>query len=489
MKQNHSIPSINQWKLITELSNSSRDVIVITDQQRRIVFANRAICLQTGHNSRDLVGSKISILYRKENEASYTARIQKSLHEKGRWAGEIEVLKKDGTTFYADTTIFTFCDEKGEYSGTTAVGHDLTEQRLLEQGMRESPDELRRIMESMGDGVCVMDMRGKIRMCNDAHYRMIGYRREEIIGVRRPYPWVDPVDIEEVNNGLKLLLKEARLNNYRITWRRRDNSRLIVSLSFSLLYDQTKSATGIIATIRDVTDVQYVEELARTNERIQRLVIDVKRKAQRLSTLEEINRLVLKNGSVAQIFRAITRGVKNLVSHDLAGIYVYDSAQRNFLPDTLSKQTPFSKKLAKFPLPLGNGIIGAAAMAARMVCVNNAHLDPRSKYPEGMRPNIEHFIAVPLKGRGPIFGVLVVARHRDPEFIEEESNLVKSFAEAATVALENARLYHDTMRNAGSGSTLSLIRRSASSNSNQDQSSESENGRIPSDKETEIVAS
>jgi GAF domain-containing protein len=60
-----------------------------------------------------------------------------------------------------------------------------------------------------------------------------------------------------------------------------------------------------------------------------------------------------------------------------------------------------------------------------------------------MRPEKEHFIAVPLKGRNSIFGILVVARNRDPEFIEEEALIVKSFADAATVALENAQLHHE----------------------------------------------
>jgi GAF domain-containing protein len=71
-----------------------------------------------------------------------------------------------------------------------------------------------------------------------------------------------------------------------------------------------------------------------------------------------------------------------------------------------------------------------------MVWVNNAHLDPRSRYPTGSRPGIEHFIAAPLKSKGHIFGILVVARNRDPLFTEEEANVVKSFADAVAVALE-----------------------------------------------------
>ena len=101
-----------------------------------------------------------------------------------------------------------------------------------------------------------------------------------------------------------------------------------------------------------------------------------------------------------------------------------------------------------------------------MVWVNNAQLDPRSKYPPAMRPEKEHFIAVPLLSRGSLIGVLVVARNRDPEFIEEETEIVRSFAEAATVALDNERLL-DELRSrhlgpgAASGRTTPIPGRAA----------------------------
>jgi len=205
---------------------------------------------------------------------------------------------------------------------------------------------------------------------------------------------------------------------------------MVVSLAISALRDRRGNVSGFIHTVRDVSDVQYIEELRRANEQIDRLVSDVRRKAARLHTLESINRLVLNDTNIARVFRAVTSGVRKLVNHDLAGIYVYDEEQESLIPHTLSNQTPFSRRVAMFALPMGEGIIGAAAAAGKMVWVNNAQLDPRSKYPPAMRPEKEHFIAVPLLSRGSIFGVLVVARNRDPEFIEEETEIVRSFAEA-----------------------------------------------------------
>jgi PAS domain S-box-containing protein len=307
----------------------------------------------------------------------------------------------------------------------------------------EEEGQLRHIINSMDDAVCVCDLEGKILMCNNAHLAMIGYRKEEIVGVGPPYPWVDPHDVDKTLIGFKRLRKEGMLRNFPITWRKRDSLRLTVSFTVSPLLNTSGKHIGYVCTGRDITNVQYVEEIRKAREQNERLIKDIQYNAVRLRTLERTNTLVLQDADSSAFFKEIMSGVKKLVRHDLAGIYVLDSLHNCLVAHTLSKQTPFSRKLAKFPLALGKGIIGVAAMSGKMVWQNNAHLDSRSKYPPGVRPEKEHFIAVPLKGRKSIFGILVVARHRNPEFIEEEALIVKSLAEAASVALGKSRVFSE----------------------------------------------
>ena len=432
--------------LLIAIANSAKDLVVIADVKRDITFVNQSICQKTGYKMKELIGRKIPILHHKENRSKYTAKIFKSLHENGRWNGEMEIKKKDGTSLWTYATIFSFYDGEGKPAGTVGIGHDLSDQRLLEQHVWESEQRLPYVIESMEDAIFVTDLKGNIVMCNEAHCRLLGYRKDEIVGRTPPYPWVEQSDVMKLRQGFKILLKEEKLKNYTLAWKKRDQSRIVVSLSLSLLRTRAKVPQGFVITVRDVSEVHYIEELHRSYERIQRLSLDVKRKAQRLKTLEEVNLLVMKNADIFQIFKSITQGIKKLVDHDLAGIYIYDPKKEVLLPNTLSKQTVFSRKLAKFPLTLGKGIIGEAALTGKMVMVNNAQHDPRSQYPPGMKPEKEHFIGVPLKGRKALFGVLVVARNRDPEFIEEEAMLIESFAQAATVALENARLYDELDR-------------------------------------------
>ncbi len=354
--------------------------------------------------------------------------------------GEMQMVRRDGGPIWVNLSLRHFSADRGRRKGLVFKGSDLSDRRLLEQYRVGSGNELQDILESMEDAIAVCDPHGTILMCNKAHCDMLQYRREDIVGMKQPYPWIEQHDRQKRRFEMKNLLRRGTFKNYTLVWHRKDGSSLVVSEALSLLKNSAGAVKGYVVTSRNITDVQYVDELRRTNDRMQRLIVDVQRKAERLNTLEAVNRLVLEGASVTKIFKSVVHGVGRIVDHDLAGIYVYDKGRDCLYPHTVSRVTPYSRKLSKFPLPIGQGIIGTAASSGKPVIVNNAQRDPRSRYPENMKPELEHFIAVPLKGRNSIFGVLVVARNENPEFVEEEALIVNSFANATMVALEHARL-------------------------------------------------
>jgi len=425
--------------MFAELAELSDDIVIGADWKRIITYVNPSACEKTGYSKKELLGARMPILYRKENESRYTSKIFKELYETGYSRGEFELKKKDGSTFHVARTIIAFYDEDGNPASTLSIAKDMTPMHLALQKSMEKDSLLLEVIDSMEDAVCVCDEHGRIRLVNSAHCRLIGYKMEELLGAQPPYPWAEEC-CEKGATSFRRLQKEGRLKNYFTTYKTKNGSKISVSVAMSFLPNGSKSGGGHVCTIRDVTDVHYTDELRQLKEQMQRLVFDVRQKALRLRTLEETNLLALKNATPDQIFKRISKSVQSLVQYDLAGFYAYDASLKAFIPHTLSKKTAFSRKLGKFPLTLGEGMIGKAAISGKMVFANNAQFDPRSKYPPGMKPDKEHFIAVPLKGRNSIYGVLVVSRNRDPEFIEEEALVVKSLADAATVALENARL-------------------------------------------------
>jgi len=437
----HSTPlnALSRSQLL-DVVKATGDLLFVLDSAHRFVDVNGVACDRTGYRRQDLLAQKLSLLFPPRARALHSATIFSVLKKSGRWSGELEFRRKDGSTFPLSASAMLGSGGSNGPSFCLLVGQDLTHQRQVDHQSWKSERQLRAVVDSMSDGLLVCREEGTVLMGNRAISEMLGLAEGEVTGARPPYRWMDPAAMLSFRQGMKTFLKEGTLRNYPLALRRRDGTAMVASLAFAPLRDAEGARSGVVVTVRDVSHVHYVDDLRRAQDQIQRLVVDVKRKAERLKTLQITNTLVLRHADLVEIFRAVTAGVGKLVQHDLAGIYVFDPEKKSFKAHTLSKQTAFSRKLARFPLPLGEGIIGAAAISGKTICVNNAQQDPRSRYPERMKPELEHVIAVPLRGRESIFGVFVVARNRDPLFIEEETQIVQSFADAATVALENARL-------------------------------------------------
>jgi len=433
--------SVND-NLLPEIFKFTSDIILVTDGRYVIELANRVLLKSSGYKIQDLLGKKLRLLFRKEKRASYLSKISRALKDHRKWEGQLELLRKDGAPIRVSAVFSAVTTSKEMLNKIVMVGRDLGHEKKLDGESTHSADSAHRAVDSMWDALYVTDVSGKILMCNDGFKRMLGYSDGEVIGAGNPYPWLRSRDGVKLNQVLRILHKEDHLNNFVMEWRRRNNTIIPVSLSASRLNPGADNSPGYVFTLRDVSDVQYVEELLRTNERYGMLMSEVKRKTAILRSLDEIHRLLLQDAKIDRIFSSIVEEVKKLVDHDLAGFYLYNENQKALVAHILSKQTPFSRKLANSPLLLGEGLIGRAAVLGKTEMVNDAQMDPRSVYPEGMRPKLEHFIAVPMKEHERLYGVLLVARYRDPKFLEEEAELVELFGHAVTVALENAWLWN-----------------------------------------------
>ncbi|MBI5214516.1 MAG: PAS domain S-box protein [Ignavibacteriae bacterium] len=443
----NSLPKLSaslREQLLLSLIHSTLDFCFVTNAKRTIQFVNPTVLSRTGFQEDELLGKKDTMLLRKEHRAAYTSHVFKHLTETGEWLGELSFITKQHETLQLIAAVSAMYDTNGKFAGSIVVGHDIKQETIAEQRSWKSDSQLQQIFNAMKDAVLLLDRKGRIVMTNEAFCRMFGCQQEECVGMQLSNSWLDTSEQKHLKQAFKIVEREGTLANYLLTGTKSDNAKIILSCSFSQLKKNTGTKVTYIVSLRDVTNVHYSDELSKTNERLDRLTSEVHLKTSMLEALNEIHRLVLKNASVEKIFRAIIENIRKILVHDLAGIYVFHPDTKEFVPHTMSKQTEFSKLLAQLPLRLGEGIIGTVAKSGKMILVNNAQNDPRSKYPPGMKPEKEHFIAAPLKDKDSLYGILVVARHRNPEFIEEEAQLLKSFADATTIALENVRLVRQT---------------------------------------------
>lgn len=393
-----------------------------------------------GYARRELLGKTLTTLYAAKDRARYSARSTSSLRGSGYWSGEVALQRNGGALLWHDVRMILHTDDSRPTTYLIVIARDAREKRALQHQAWKAKSSSEQILESMADAVLVIDRNGLILSCNDAFARMLGTAREDIIGIAAPYPWLNIAAAEKFAESMKRMRRGGAVSNAGIIWRRFDHFQISTLMSFSILRDSSGKAVRYVVTLRDISNFDYQEQLRRSEERIQLLLTDLQRKTITLQTLLEIQHQILGAASLTRIFREIVTGVQKLLRHDIAGIYLIDEKRTSLSAVVLSRKNIFTQAVRGGALPIGHGLVGIAALTGKMHLVNNAHMDPRSIYPNGRKPSQEHVIVVPLRVRNTVFGVLAVARNSDPEFYDEDAQVIQSFAEAATVALENARI-------------------------------------------------
>ncbi len=102
--------------------------------------------------------------------------------------------------------------------------------------------------------------------------------------------------------------------------------------------------------------------------------------------------------------------------------------------------------------PAGAGIGGLAIREGRPVWSRDITTEPRTQSsPPWLRERIaaeghRSVVSVPLTSRGEVLGVLTLASTSERVFTGAELGLLSGFADAAALALQNARLYDDARR-------------------------------------------
>jgi PAS domain S-box-containing protein len=102
-------------------------------------------------------------------------------------------------------------------------------------------------------------------------------------------------------------------------------------------------------------------------------------------------------------------------------------------------------------LPPGTGLVGQVIAEGRPIWSQDQWHEPSTVMTDELRQRIvcsgnRAFLAVPLRVKGKIIGVLSIADQSIRAFSQAEVTLLQAFADQAALALENARLFTETER-------------------------------------------
>jgi sigma-B regulation protein RsbU (phosphoserine phosphatase) len=172
-----------------------------------------------------------------------------------------------------------------------------------------------------------------------------------------------------------------------------------------------------------------------------RLYTRVTRQARTLLLLNEIARELTSILNLDEVLKRVGELLQRLIDYQMFSILLLDAAG-----ETL--QHRFSLRFQenihlKHDIPLGKGVVGAAAQSREAVLVKDVKKDPR--YIE-TNPETRSELAVPLIYKDTVIGVLDLEHTRRGFFTEDHQRTITTLAAQIAIAIENARLYEQIAR-------------------------------------------
>lgn len=154
------------------------------DLAGNFTLTNDANCRHLGYSREELLGANFRGQMTKEAaEKIYNAFSNIYKTGKPERVTAYQLIRKDGTTGYAETVGFPLKNQKEEIIGFRGVGRDITQRLQMEEALRQSEERYRTIIEEMEEWYFETDLAGNILFFNDAITRALRYTQKELTGL------------------------------------------------------------------------------------------------------------------------------------------------------------------------------------------------------------------------------------------------------------------------------------------------------------------
>jgi PAS domain S-box-containing protein len=241
-------------------------------KDERNVLVNDAFCRHTGYRREEIIGRSALELNLFCDRADHK-RFAKTLRKEGRVEGlEINFWAKDGTILN-DLVSARPIRFKGE-DCLLVVATNINALKKAEEALRESEERYRSIIEDTEESYFETDLGGNYTFANDAECKMLGFTREELIGMN--YRQLsDETAAQKIYNFFNETYKTGKpikLMNQEIT--RKDGTKLIAEVSASLMRDSEGQLIGFRGIARDISKRTQAEETLRQSEEKYRTILE-----------------------------------------------------------------------------------------------------------------------------------------------------------------------------------------------------------------------
>ncbi len=430
-----ALPDAFDVALRAAVLDSAGEAVVAVDREGRILSWNAAATRLFGVRSRHVVGLCVFDLLPPGELRERAAALMERTETGRSWQGELTVPGGDGRSFAVHATISPLRDEGGTIAGSVCVARDASDRHAAAEALRESEQRAAMVRAAADAVIWEMDFRtGEVRW-SDAMTTTFGYPPDT---VEPTTAWwherVHPDDRARVADRFRAAVAEgARLWTEEYRFRRHDGGYALVFDRAHVARDAHGHAVGAVGAIVDLTERRRLREEQRFLSQAS-MILDLSLDYE--ATLPTIARLAtttladvcfvrVEPGDGSPPFSAASHSDPRLqpVVDEIRSFFDGGSVRPALLDRIRRSGEPllFSRLADDLGdrLELGRHIGGLArSLGARTA------------------------VAVPLRAKQELVGVLVVARTSETDrYDETDVQMLEELGRRIGLAVDHARLF------------------------------------------------
>ena len=251
--------------------DSVQDLIMIIDNNYRIIRANKPMADRLGIRPEEMIGQTCYEIVHGTDKPLDLCPHDLLLKDHGFHSVEVREERLDGD-FVVDVSPIML--SKDGLMGSVHVAHDITQRKKAEKILAQNESRFRDISLSMADWIWEVDIKGKYIFSAGNQKKTLGYETDELLG-KTPFDFMPKEEALKIKKRFMEIIRNQQpivdMKNWNL---RKDGTRVCLLTNGVPVFDDKGELIGYRGVDKDITKNLEIEEKLKRSLEITEKIID-----------------------------------------------------------------------------------------------------------------------------------------------------------------------------------------------------------------------